>query len=751
MSPLALVGRFSPAPFALLPLATYAVELAPPISAIGQTAGGVLEVRFELPATRYAVLQRSGSLDGPWSPVAVVRGNGAAVTAADNAPLARRGFLRLLVHDASFPADTDGDGVDDLTELGSPGTHNPLNPAPPIAPEDGAALVADRTAFEGLSHRDNFPGALDVREVKFVIFGVDTDSPELYFVDSQTHAYHSAFAIGIGRYPSNSAFTRDTYFTNSGRKNLAGSIVAHDNYIDPAGRQGIYTLEFWPTDPVAFRFVEMAYAMIAAGMPFLDGDIAYRPAGETQRALYEAESAEFAATNIRAIFAEELFANITYSALNPGETYGRLKIPTGAEPLTARDVVILRTIPNDLTHVAGIISEAQQTPLSHINLKARQNGTPNAFVSGATTHPELAPLVGQNVYFKVGPDGFEIRPASGAEVDAHFDAIRPPTTQIPVRDLGEMEIKALADLGFGDAAAFGSKAANLAELRKILPDVTPDGFAVPFHFYHQFMVHNGFYAEAQTMMDSVLFQTLPAVREAALENFRKRIRDDGTLPTWMSTALGDMQASFPPAGPVRFRSSTNSEDLEGFNGAGLYDSYTHHPDEGHFEKTAKQVWAGLWTYRAYEEREFWRIDHMGAAMGILVHPNFSGELANGVGVTTNPYIPGPGWDGHYINVQVGENLITNPLPGSVPEEFTITNLTFDSALEIQYIRRSNLIPPGQTVLERGQAITLSGHMQTLHNHFRTLYSGGAGFAMEIEFKVTSSGNLAIKQARPWIN
>ena len=30
----------------------------------------------------------------------------------------------------------------------------------------------------------------------------------------------------------------------------------------------------------------------------------------------------------------------------------------------------------------------------------------------------------------------------------------------------------------------------------------------------------------------------------------------------------------------RCRSSTNNEDLVGFNGAGLYDSFTHRPDEG---------------------------------------------------------------------------------------------------------------------------------------------------------------------------
>ena len=70
--------------------------------------------------------------------------------------------------------------------------------------------------------------------------------------------------------------------------------------------------------------------------------------------------------------------------------------------------------------------------------------------------------------------------------------------------------------------------------------------------------------------------------------------------------------------PIRCRSSTNNEDLAGFNGAGLYDSHTHRPDEGPLSETVRQVWSSLWTFRGTEEREFHRIDHLAAAMGVLV-------------------------------------------------------------------------------------------------------------------------------------
>ena len=167
------------------------------------------------------------------------------------------------------------------------------------------------------------------------------------------------------------------------------------------------------------------------------------------------------------------------------------------------------------------------------------------------------------------------------------------------------------------------------------------------------------------------------------------------------------------------------------------------------EKSVKQVWASLWNYRAFEEREFWRIDHFSAAMGGLVHPNYTGEQANGVGVTTNIF--DPAWEGHYVNVQVGENLVTNPEAGTTPEEYLIAQL-FGGSDEIQYIRFSNLLPRGETILTRAQALDLKVKMDLIHNHFRSLYqpSNWSSWAMEVEFKITEGGDLLIKQARPWV-
>ena len=157
-----------------------------------------------------------------------------------------------------------------------------------------------------------------------------------------------------------------------------------------------------------------------------------------------------------------------------------------------------------------------------------------------------------------------------------------------------------------------------------------------------------------------------------------------------------LQAKFPAGLGIRCRSSTNNEDLEGFNGAGLYDSFTHRADEGDLAKTVKQVWASLWNLRAFDEREFHRIDHLAAAMGVLVHPNFDDEVANGVAVTKNPF--DPNWDGFYVNVQVGESLVTNPDPNATPDELLVSAIGPNGEYETQYIRRSTLTTDGKSVM-----------------------------------------------------
>jgi len=323
---------------------------------------------------------------------------------------------------------------------------------------------------------------------------------------------------------------------------------------------------------------------------------------------------------------------------------------------------------------------------------------------------------------------------------------------VPARDLSATTIRSLDDIDFEDSSSVGVKAANVAVLGKLafFGDVAPQGFAIPFFFYDEFMRYNGLYEEVARLQNVSGFDVDIAVRAQVLEDLRQDI-EQADVPAWMMVALADLHQSFPADTRIRLRSSTNNEDLPGFSGAGLYDSFTHRPDEGHISNSVKQVFASLWNLRAYEEREFFRIDHAAAAMGILVHPNYSDELANGVAVSDDIVYQGqsdaPG-RAYYVNVQVGEDLVTNPEADSIPEELLLSSV---SSERDQLIRRSNRAD-GETILGATYIDELRFAMNRIHQAFRELYRVEADqqFAMEIEFKITASGQFAIKQARPWV-
>jgi hypothetical protein len=56
------------------------------------------------------------------------------------------------------------------------------------------------------------------------------------------------------------------------------------------------------------------------------------------------------------------------------------------------------------------------------------------------------------------------------------------------------------------------------------------------------------------------------------------------------------------------------------------------------------------------------------------------------------------------------------------------------------------------LLTDDQLDELRSRLARIHGRFRDLYkkTEDERFAMEIEFKITKDGKLAIKQARPWV-
>ena len=661
-------------------------------------------------------------------PVLVKRGESDTTTLAENVealPIERYRVEKYLVSD---PADIDGDCIDDIAELDNLGSMNPVNPAAAIESSDGMVAIPDQATFEALSF-----DTLGESFVKFVLFGMDTAQPSVYFINTKTHTKHESFldAVGLQRGPLTAMVVREVTFDSE--------LVA------PDGSPGVY--RYWLRFNNSFNFVARSYTTLAAGMPLLDDNLAFHLSNpdllQTQPELPLYED-----SRINVVFDADIAPESDFISMNPTEGYGFLRVMDLNDRPNPRDIVIYEALPNELPHVAGIITTVPQTPLSHVNLRAVQDGVPNAVIRGAIDNPEIAPLIGSYVHYTVIERGYVIRAATKEEVDDHYASSRPAQPQTPQRDLSVTEITPLSDIGFDRWDAFGVKAANVAVLGTLdFPEGTvPDGFAIPFYFYDEFMKHNNFNTRIQAMLNDADFQGSLSTQEEELKQLRKDIEDAET-PQWIIDALVTMNEGFPEGINRRYRSSTNNEDLPGFNGAGLYDSKSQKPkeDEEDLAKSLKEVYASLWNFRAFIERDFHRVDHMAAAMGVLVHPSYQDELVNGVAVSFDP-IYGED-DAYYVNSQIGEDLVTNPAALSVPEEIVVHEL----GAYILVVATSNQVTPGQLTMSSAHLHQLRRHLKVIHDHFKKLYNPAPDeqFAMEIEFKITSEGILAIKQARPW--
>ena len=759
-------GRFTPSPRLALPEATdpshgpaspenagsvrsrlvravLAVTLAlvSPVLAQGQQCpdDGTAPVPVEVTVTTvpivvtstiddYFVLYVTFDVDGTEIelPVLVKLGEAGTTTLAENVealPAERYRVEKYLIAD---PADVDGDCVDDITELGDPVGMNPVNPAVALALSDGAVAVPDTHTYDALTIGGYF---------KFALLGMDTDRPSVYFINAKTHPTHQTFL--------------DDRHINRQRV-ILGAIAYRQNLVAPDGSQGVYRYSF-NTLPSRYSFsfslMERTHTLFAASMPLLEDNLALHVQNRDLPYI-QSDLPLYRESRINLVFDGDVYSNIDFLALNPGEGYGRLQALDPDDRPHPRDIVLYEALPNELPRVAGIISTVPQTSLSHVNLRAVQNGIPNAYIRDIRDDPVLAPLIGSYVRYEVTEDGYSIRAATKAEVDEHYESSRPTQAQTPQRDLSDTGITPLSQIVFEDWKAFGVKAANVAELGTLgFPAGTvPDGFAIPFYFYDEFMKAHDFYTRIETMLADPDFQTDFGIQDDMLDDLRDDI-EDADSPQWIVDALTTMHATYPEGQSLRYRSSTNNEDLPGFNGAGLYDSKTQDPKETQedgIDKSLKGVFASLWTFRAFTEREFYRIDHLAAAMGVLVHPNYSDELANGVAVSFDPIL---GWDGYYyVNTQLGEDLVTNPEAHSVPEEI----LLYPGGYFV--VSTSNLVEPGKLLMSDAQLIQLRDHLTVIHDHFKGLYNPAADepFAMEIEFKITSEDILAIKQARPWV-
>ncbi|PKN44820.1 MAG: hypothetical protein CVU59_10705, partial [Deltaproteobacteria bacterium HGW-Deltaproteobacteria-17] len=677
-----------------------------------------------------------------------------------------------------------------------------LRPLPAAVINDdyatGLSAASGLSDFAALA----YPSATDLGQALVVKFYIDdlAGEPTVYFQNTLKHPIHYDFVRTVlGRALTQGDFYRQTY-TGADRTAMAGSILF---YPELATRSAFlegdttapFVVTFFPSDdltPVqartAHRLIEerLGCAALSGG----DHRVAYVPAGDRQEADAAAEDADFKMRDAAWLIRAELYGNMTQQLLNPGIAYGTLRLLTPealeASVVSYTDILLLTRLPNNLPVVGGTITEELQTPLAHVNVAARNRGTPNMALRDASADPRIAPFVGRLVRFEVRDDGFTLTETTLAEAEA-FWASRNGDPLVPDFDLERSGLPRFDELAFADSLSVGVKAANLAELHRLLPEATSDGFAVPFRYYQEFTlaaVVDAAGCEAaraacvaggrgdsacdgarrlcltltdppisldgylRLMLADASFRSDAGLRDAVLDGVRFHFLS-GTVDPAFGAQLDARVAELFGGARVKLRSSTNSEDLPNFSGAGLYSSFGAQAEgEEAASRVIRRTWASVWNRDAFEERAFWNIDHLAVKMGVAVNIAFTDEAANGVIITQN--IADRTVAGMYVNVQLGEISVTNPEGGALPEVFSIVP---DPAGGIQAsVLRYSSLSPGLPILSAEEILALYTVSENAHNHFSLLYGRDpAVFALDMEFKLWGQPRrIYLKQARPYV-
>jgi len=661
------------------------------------------------------------------------------------------------------------------------------------------------------------------RVAKFLVDLRDPARGEVYFVNGnfiengeipESARYHYSFARAALDIPERlEEFNRVTYFSPA--KRYAAGVI-HTYFLDGAS-DPVYAMQFYPQDVVNERGVLDVITLVRQHISVPGARLAFVPTGTQQTVTTIGD--ELTAAGIQLLTIDRVLGSVRYIPLNAGEAWGYLRIfPFGDADLTPADIPVFAELPLDLSVVAGVITKAVQDSNSHVNLKSKERGTPNMVLRDAGPDNErLAPWRDKPVHFVVRADDFQLEASTDAEVAARL-AERNNKPWIPLVWEPETILRSYDEIGAGstsDALAFarkyGSKAANIGFLahRRVLGrvedtgsasarfgyDLVPDGFGIPLSFYRDLLEHPdnaSLNVELDAFVEAEKAGTLSAAERA------RRVYDVQTCflnatipPDDLAAVKAKLSEVLPDVKKIKIRSSANAEDVPNFDGAGLHDSFAatvskrDDPDGscvfevddepgGDVKRKVspksvacaiKGVYASLWNQRAVEERTFARIDHATVAMGLSVVAAYDTEsevTANAVIVTR--VLNTQGVYGYTLSVQDGNNLVTNPDPGTQTEVTVAALGVGDEPTSLTITRFARPVAGGpvrtEPVLPREDMLRLVDIAATVERAYCAAkpgyYKGDCRFvvvdnekptSVDMELKILANGQFLCKQVR----
>jgi len=599
---------------------------------------------------------------------------------------------------------------------------------------DYAARVPDAAMWQALAAHAGNEVMSRVEVVKVVL---DHEGEHLYFLQSRRWPIHYDFARNFLSTPgmpvaSHGRFN-DHEYHDADRRFVLGAIT---HFLD----QDVWTFELFAGDKLTVPETAKLFGQVRDAAFFGD-KLRYRPVPEAH-----VLAIDQVRTLMPTITTDELFANVRYMPLEVGDAFGTLRIvPAGQAPppdLHPYDVVVLGTQPLELGPVAAIITDELQAPLGHLAVLAHTRGTPNMTLRKASEDPALLALAGKPVHLRVGSNDYAITPATPEDLQrvAKARAAKAPPLVLDPRDPG---LLALAAIEPDDTARFGAKTTQLARVARLTGIVTPRAFGLSFHAYLAFLAANHFDREIGALLADRTLRKDDAQLRARLAALRDAIEHAPVPAVIVDPLLARIHAVLPGAARVRLRSSTNAEDLAGFSGAGLYHSARVDPQSrDDVERGLREVWASVWSYEAFVERDYWAIDHKKVAMAILVQESIDDDDVNGVAITGNPFYEGR--PAVYINAQARGGSVTGAAGGEVPEQILV--YTYERPRGVERI--SNSSRARSPLLSQAEAIAFANQLETIHAEFVDEAVGSAR-AVDVEFLIRKNRQIVIVQARPY--
>lgn len=483
--------------------------------------------------------------------------------------------------------------------------------------------LPDRRAFDRMARVYDRGTPMEMPHLLFVIDRAQHN--RVYFLNTRRYALHEHFVkahFGWGNLPF--ARLEDNYRLPN-RRFVFGTLGWQ-----PSVRR--WAFEFWDGDRLTPELLRLTQQELSSRF--------FAPlAFKANASLHEDVAAS---AGIVPLTLAEVIQGQGYLPLNPGVARGRLRVLDDvdqADDLEPDDIVVLHQVPLNLAPIAGVVNSQPSTTLSHVNLLAKGWGIPSAYVRDTRA---LEALAGQWVELRVERTGYHVRAVPPDDAST----VRPVRTAQawPKPVLTQQALVPLEKLRREDRQHCGSKAATLGalgaaarqgRLGQVAP--VPDGFCIPFSQFAAFMASPAAQRALQRAEQTPGFATQRKVRAAALEVLRAELLEvpvpAAQVQAWVQAWQGQLGGD-----GVFVRSSSNSEDLPHFSGAGLYSTVPNVREAAALEQAVKKVWASVYNAEAYEARRWAGVPHDRVVMGVLVQRAVDSR-ASGVLVTVNPFDP----------------------------------------------------------------------------------------------------------------